>query len=267
MRHRRSCLSDGPAARPGVPGRVPDPVRGLVVPQRVGQGLPQRPASGRAGDRPLRGDDGGIQAVHAFRREPRNQEIFETSTTATGRPTKRSGCSRSSCPASSWSATSPSRGALVRRWRLHGEMTMSASWPRSCSTCGSSSSRCRRSEPVLQPVPVRGAPLEKLSGVLEERRPSVPTRSTRSPLPDRGARSSSTMWQFSYRTAPVLPHLDLDRPRRARPSRWSGPPAPARPRSPSWWRASTTRRWVGDCSTASTCATSPRATCGAPSSW
>ena len=50
----------------------------------------------------------GIKAVQAYRREPRNQEIFEDSPTDTATSTRRpSGCSPSSCRGSSWSATSP----------------------------------------------------------------------------------------------------------------------------------------------------------------
>src|SRR5690606_10667841 len=80
---------------------------------------------------------GGIRAVQAFRREPRNQEIFEAVNDDYRRPTSsRSGSSRSSRRASNSSATSRSQlcssTAPTGRWTA--ASTRRCSW-RSYCTC------------------------------------------------------------------------------------------------------------------------------------
>ena len=66
-RHRRRAAADGPAARAGEPGLVPDPLRDDArLPQSRRAGLPGHPRGGRAGDRPLRREP---------RRDPRRPRL------------------------------------------------------------------------------------------------------------------------------------------------------------------------------------------------
>lgn len=49
----------------------------------------------------------GIKAVQAYRREPRNQQIFEDIAATASSTRRRSSCWPCSCPVWNWSATSP----------------------------------------------------------------------------------------------------------------------------------------------------------------
>ena len=202
----------------------------------------------------------GIRAVQAFRREPRNQEIFDdvndqyraanlrafrlVACVHAGHPADRQHHHRASC--CSTAATSP----ITAR-------SPSACSPRSCSTCGSSSSRCRRSRSSTTPSSRPAPALEKLSGVLEEE-PGVP-EPTRPGRRCRDARGEVALRRASASTTstgvPVLPDLDLDRPGRAdgragrhHRRRQDHDRQAARP-------VLRPDRRAGCCSTASTCAT------------
>ena len=89
---------------------------------------------------------GGIRAVQAFRREPRNQEIFETR--QRGLPRREHGrhaADRDVLAGDQGDRQRDDRGRPdVRRLPASSTGTpRSACWPRSCSTCAGSSSRCR----------------------------------------------------------------------------------------------------------------------------
>ena len=105
------------------------------------------------------------------------------------------------------------------------------------------------------------AALEKLSGVLEEE-PSVPEPAVATPLPEARGDVRFEHVGFSYgEGVPVSPGSTWPFPPGRRwPS--SAPRAPARPRSPSCCPASTTRRTGGCCSTGSTSASSTSPRCG-----
>ena len=210
---------------------------------------------------------GGIRAVQAFRREPRNQEIFDD-------------------------VNDQYRAANLVAFRLvawfmpgirlignvtiavvllyggylafHGEVTV--------GVLAAFLLYLRQFfEPMMEisqfynTFQSASAALEKLVG-----RARGGARRPRADRPGAAPRPAGAVHfddvQFSYvDDRPVLPDLDLDGAGRARPWRWSARPVPARPRSPSWRPGSTTRSAAGSCSTASTCATCSDETCAAPS--
>ena len=89
---------------------------------------------------------GGIRAVQAFRREPRNQEIFQAVNDDYRRANLRAfRLIAVYSPGDQAHRQRHGRGGAHLR-RLAGPARAapkSVSWPRSCSTCAGSSSRCR----------------------------------------------------------------------------------------------------------------------------
>ena len=90
------------------------------------------------------------------------------------------------------------------------------------------------------------AALDKIFELLDEEPDLVDAPDATVARPRSAARSRSTTSRFAYRDRGRRPCTrcatsTLDRPARARPSRWSARPAPASRRSPSSSRASTTR--------------------------
>ena len=156
---------------------------------------------------------GGIQAVHAFRREPRNQEIFEHLDDRYRR-------------ANVWSQRlAAAYGPGVQ---LVGRITTAVvvfygGWLAidghvSVGVLAAFLLYLRRFFEPMQELSqfynlfqAAAAGLEKLSGVLEEQ-PSVrpPTRPISLPDPQGAVRFDGV--EFAYRERPVLPHLDLDIP-------------------------------------------------------
>jgi len=104
------------------------------------------------------------------------------------------------------------------------------------------------------------AALEKLAGVLDVK-PSVPEPEEPHSLEKARGELRFEHVAFSYvEDRPILPDL-TSRSRPGRRSRWLAPPGPARRPSPSWRPGSTTRSRAECCWTTSTCATSPPRTC------
>ena len=185
----------------------------------------------------------GIRAVQAFRREPRNQEIFDDVN-------------------EQYRAANLVAFRLVAWFmpgiRLIGNVTIArrAHLRRLPGLPRRGHGRRARGVPAL-PAPVLRAdawrsrssttpssrprpPWRSSSGVLEEE-PGVPEPKDPVPLPDPDGALTFDHVDFAYvEGVPVLPDLDLVS-RRARPWPWSAPPVPARPRSPSSRPASTTR--------------------------
>ena len=203
---------------------------------------------------------GGIQAVHAFRREPRNQEIFEH-------------LDDRYRDANIWSQ----RLAAVYGpgVQLVGRMTTAVvllygGWlvldgQMSVGVLAAFLLYLRRFFEPMQELSqfynlfqAAAAGLEKLSGVLDE----PPTRArARAPGAARGrraARCASTA-SSSPTASARCSRISTSTSRRARRSRSSARPARARRRSPAWRPASGTRPSAACCSTASTCATSTEA--------
>ena len=207
---------------------------------------------------------GGIRAVQAFRREPRNQEIFDD---------VNDQYRRANLVAFRLVAWFMPGIRLIGNVTIgvvllyggyrayHGDVTV--------GVLAAFLLYLRQFfEPMMEisqfynTFQSASAALEKLAGVLEEE-PSVPE-------PDRAGRAR----RRRRRRAPLRPRRlrvrrRADRAARPRPHRarrpdrspWSAPPAPARPRWPSWPPASTTRPRAGCCSTAPTSATCARRTC------
>ena len=154
----------------------------------------------------------GIRAVQAFRRESRNQEIFEDvndqyrgrqparlppgrAVHAGHQADRQRHRSRSSCcTAPTWRSTARSPSACSRR---------------SCSTCGSSSSRCRRSPSSTTPSSRPAPPWRSCPGCSRRSRAS-PSRPSRRRCPRPAETSASSAWSSPTSTGvPVLPGLDL----------------------------------------------------------
>ena len=191
---------------------------------------------------------GGIRAVQAFRREPRNRTIF-----AGFNDDNRAGQRRRA-------------GRADRDVHARGHADRQPDHWSPCWSYGALRvidgdlevgvlaafllylrrffDPMRGAGDVLQLLPVggRGAG-EALRGARGARR-RCPSRPTRLPLPARGAgeRAASTACAFGY--TPDRPVLPRARPATSRPGRrwrWSARPAPASRRSPSCWPGSTTR--------------------------
>ncbi len=221
---------------------VPVPALALaLVPARVGPGLPAYPGGGRAGDRPLR---------RVARRDPGGAGVPPRA----AQPGDLRGRQRR-VPRRPTCAPSGSSRPFSPGIKLIGNVTIavvltfggvpgaarpdsrSACSPRSCSTCASSSSRCRSCRQFYNSLQSATAALEKLSGVLTEQPVGRPSRLQPRPLPagrGPGRRSTSTAVDLRL-PAPTgwccTARPDASRP--ARRSRWSARPAPARPRWPS----------------------------------
>ena len=199
---------------------------------------------------------GGIRAVQAFRREPRNQEIFDDvndqyrranlvafrlvawfmpGIRLIGNVTIAVVLLYGSYRAYHGEVTVGVLAAFLLYLRLFFEPMMEIS--QFYNTFQSAS-----------------AALEKLAGVLEEE-PSVP-EPARPGAAGPGARRAALRPRRASRTSRggrSCP-TSTSRCRPARRSRWSARPVPARRRWPSWPPASTTRSRGGCCSTAPTCA-------------
>ena len=188
----------------------------------------------------------GIRAVQAFRREPRNQEIFDdvNDQLPRGQRWSRSGWSRVFMPGhqADRQRHHRRRPALRRLPRLSTARSRSACWRRSCSTCGSSSSRCRRSRSSTTPSSPPSAALEKLSGRARggARRPRADRPGRRCPTPRGDAALRRRAVRLRRRPAGAA------RPRPddpGRPDRRAGRHHRRRQdhASPSWSPGSTTR--------------------------
>lgn len=110
------------------------------------------------------------------------------------------------------------------------------------------------------------ASLRKIAGLLHQT-PTVPEPSSPRGLPelagDRPGREVVfDQVSFGYRTGGEVLPASTSRCPRDRRSPWSAPRAPGSRRWPSSWPASTTPRRAGSCSTAWTCATWARPSCG-----
>ena len=208
-----------------------------LVPRQLGAGVPPHPRGGRAGDRALR----RVPRRHPGRagvppRAAQPGDLRATSTTATATPTvgdpagRRCTGRRQRCRQRDDRAWSCGRrlGVHPRRHRR------SACWPRSCSTCAGSSTRCRSwrsSTTCSRPRPRRS----RSSRACSTRSPTVAEpvdAGARCPTAPR-RRRASTPSRFALprdRPRPARPRPRRSRP--ARPSRSSARPARARRRSP-----------------------------------
>jgi ABC-type multidrug transport system fused ATPase/permease subunit len=156
---------------------------------------------------------GGIQAVHAFRREPRNQEIFEH-------------LNDRYREANVW--TQRLAAAYGPGVQLVGRLTTAlvllyGGWLAiegqvSVGTLAAFLLYLRRFFEPMQELSqfynlfqASAAGLEKLSGVLDEE-PSVPEPDAPVPLRDARGGVAFDAVEFAYRDRPVLPHLDLTIP-------------------------------------------------------
>ena len=162
---------------------------------------------------------GGIQAVHAFRREPRNQEIFEhlddryrdanVWSNAAGRHVRARRAVRRPAHHRDRAAVRRLPGARRRDHRRRARRLPALPAPVLRADGGA--------EPVLQPVPgARPRPSRSCRACSRSRRrcPSrVPTR-CRSPTPQ-GARRVRRASSSATRERSVLHHLDLDDPGRS----------------------------------------------------
>ena len=186
---------------------------------------------------------GGIHAVHAFRREPRNQEIFEHLDDRYRR-------------ANNWSRP-PGRhlrpgvqlvgrltiavvllvGALPGARRRHDRRRARRLPPLPAPVLRADGG----AEPVLQPVPGRGRRHREALGRARRGAERARARRARPRSPTRTGEIRFDGVEFGYRERTVLHHLDLDDPRRPDARASSAPPAPARRRSPGSPRASGTR--------------------------
>jgi ABC-type multidrug transport system fused ATPase/permease subunit len=156
---------------------------------------------------------GGIQAVHAFRREPRNQEIFDH---LNGR--YRDANMWTQRLAAAYGPGVQFVGRLTTALVLCYGGWLAIEGQVSVGTLAAFLLYLRRFFEPMQELSqfynlfqASAAGLEKLSGVLDEQ-PSVPEPASPVPLAHaRGAVSFDAV-EFAYRERPVLPHLDLDIP-------------------------------------------------------
>ena len=156
---------------------------------------------------------GGIQAVHAFRREPKNQEIFDH---LDGRYRDANMWTQRLAAAYGPGVQFVGRITTAIVMLYGGWLTIEGQV--SVGTLAAFLLYLRRFFEPMQELSqfynlfqASAAGLEKLSGVLEET-PSVPEPESPVPLADaRGAVEFEGV-QFAYRERVVLPHLDLDIP-------------------------------------------------------
>ena len=184
----------------------------------------------------------GIRAVQAFRREPRNGQIFEQLNQDVRVANARSfRLMALFVPGVAILGTIATVTALLYGGIrvLDGELQV--------GVLTSFLLYLRRFFDPMQDIAVffnsfqsASAALEKLSGVLEEK-PSVPEPEHPTPLPDPRGEVDVPVGavRLPGRGGAAGPRRDRRRP--GRPWRWSARPAPARPRSPGCWPASTTR--------------------------
>ena len=185
----------------------------------------------------------GIRAVQAYRREPRNQEIFEDIAE------RYRGEQRADLPAAR---------------DLHARREAGRQHDHRCRAALRRLPRHRRPDDHRHPGGVPAVPADVLradagdlassttrssprrrrsrsSPASSRRSPAIRTRSDPSAAGRRAATSTSTTCSSATSPErPVLPDL-ASHPGRARRSRWSARPGPARRRSPSSCRGSTTR--------------------------
>ena len=150
----------------------------------------------------------GIRAVQAFRREPRNQEIFERLNADYRDANRRS----MHLIALFMPGIKLIGNVTVAVVLLYGGLagaarrrSPSACSPPSCSTCGSSTSRCR-SQPVLQLAAVgrrRAGEARRACWRSGPRWPSRPVRRRCPPGRGRGARCGSRAWGSRYGDGPA----------------------------------------------------------------
>ena len=210
---------------------------------------------------------GGIHAVHAFRREPRNQEIFEH-------------LDDRYRLANNWSGRLA--GVYGPGVQLVGRLTIAVVLLVGADrvldgamTVGVLAAFLLYLRQFFAPMEelsqfynlfqAAAAAIEKLSGVLAEA-PSVPEPIEPTPLPGRATARCASRPSSSATGSARSCTTSTSRSPPARPSPSSGPPAPARPPWPAWRPGSGTPPTAASCSTASTCATSPRPTSAGPSS-
>ncbi|MGH8978896.1 MAG: ABC transporter ATP-binding protein [Acidimicrobiia bacterium] len=156
---------------------------------------------------------GGIQAVHAFRREPRNQEIFDHLDDR-----YRHANLWTQRLAAAYGPGVQFVGRITTALVLCYGGWLAIEGQVSVGTLAAFLLYLRRFFEPMQELSqfynlfqASAAGLEKLSGVLDEQ-PSVPDPSAPIPLAHaRGAVSFDAV-EFAYRERPVLPHLDLDIP-------------------------------------------------------
>ena len=187
---------------------------------------------------------GGIRAVQAFRREPRNDELLRRA--QRGQP------------------AGPRPGVLAdRRLRPGGDADRQPGhrrrpglrraagdrrrprgrrrWSRSCCTCGGSSTRCRTSRCSTTPTSRRPRRWRSSPGCWR-RRPAC--RRAGRPGAAARRRAASCVFddvRFGYSDAHGAARGSTWPSRPGRRWRWSAPPAPASRRWPGWRRGSTTR--------------------------
>ena len=215
---------------------------------------------------------GGIRAVQAFRREPRNQEIFDAVNDdyRRGQPGRLPADRRSSRPAIKVIGNVTIAVVLTYGgYRvLHGQIEVGvlAAFLLYLRRFFEPMQELSQFYNALQSAT---AALEKLSGVLQEQ-PAVPEPAQPHAAARPAARGEVRFDGVTFGYRPdriVLPELDLHDPGRADGGAGRRRPAPASPPSPSWSPASTTRSAARSGWTGSTCATSPTTTCAARWSW
>ena len=207
----------------------------------------------------------GIRAVQAFRREPRNQEIFdELNDDYRDANMQRVPAGRGLHAGHQADRQRHDRGrAGVRRLARVSTATIDGRRARRVPALPAAVLRADAGDlAVLQHVPVRrgraGEAVRRARGGAGVPSPREPVAAAHGPR----ARCDFDDVRVRLRRRPA--GAARPRPARSRPgrrSRWSARPAPARRRWPSWSPGSTTRRRARSRSTASTCATSPRPTC------
>ncbi|MEJ7582996.1 MAG: ABC transporter ATP-binding protein [Acidimicrobiales bacterium] len=207
---------------------------------------------------------GGIHAVHAFRREPRNQEIFEH---LDDRYRLANNWSQRLAAAYGPGVQFVGRlmTAIVLLYGssrvLDGEMTVGvlAAFLLYLRRFFAPMEELSQFYNLFQAA---SAAREKLSGGLEE--PATGPEPSPPLPPHPRARSGSRRSSSATGSAPSCT-TSISPSRPVRPWPWWERPEPGRPPWPDSRPGSGTRREAGCSSTASTCATSPRRTCAEPS--
>ena len=219
-----------------------------LVPARVGQDLPATREAIALVIVQFVETMSGIRAVQAFRREPRNQEIFED-------VTERYRAASTSARRADRRLHARGQADRQHRHRRRAALRRLPGAGRASMTIGVLTAFLLYLRRFFEPMQEISqfyntfqsatAALEKLSGVLEE--PPARARAVdpgaRWPSPRRRLRFEDVAFGY-VDGAPVLPDLDLvSRP--GRPWPWSARPAPARRRSPGCSPGSTTPAGAG----------------------
>ena len=225
------------AAGPDVPVRLPRAGGpGVVVPHPVVEDVPEGARERRPGDRPVRRDHDGHQGRAGLPpRAAQPADLRTTSPISTRTSTSGpSSCSRCSCRASGWSATSPPACVLLYGgYRvLHGEMTL--------GTLTAFLLYLRIFFEPMQEISQffntfqsAAAALEKIAGVLAEQ-PGIQDPPHPVAAAEGQGRHRFSRCDLLVRAGPAgAARPEPARSRRARRSPWSAPPARARPPSPS----------------------------------